>query len=453
MNRDYEWLFEHSEIAMIILDKCGRYLDHNKAYRELMGYSEKESLTHFHPEDVSAKIQPNGKTAEENVAYNNAKAFKDGRYEFPWLHERPDGTQFMSLVVLERIFYHDQECLWVTIHDIDEQDKVKRLVKEKVEALERNHKMMESIFSSASEGMVVINHEKSIIKCNKRLLEIIGIEEEVLVGHTIEDFFVNKEAYDFFTENYRVAILNGELDAVEYQFKKRCGEKIWCTIAGCRLYDQAEDKVYGTLWMLEDVTERKRLSEALEEQYLIAKDANPLTGLPGNNSIMARLRRAVENNEEVCFFYLDLDHFKSYNDKYGFVNGDNVLKMLAKLLENALKFLDKDGTFVGNVGGDDFVMLFNSSYMVQVAMAIVKAFDMKIKSHYSKEDIEKDHIVAVDRDGREKVFPIMSLSIAGVDLRDVRNLETLEVIDICTELKKKAKSIDGSCYIFNKRKA
>lgn len=453
MNRDYEWLFEHSNVAMVLLDQKGRYLDHNKAYRELMGYTDRNELFHFHQENVSARIQPNGKSSKVIFANNLARAFKEGRYEFAWLHERTDGVQFMSLVVLEKVIYREQECLLVTIQDIDEKDKVKRLVKEQVEEIRIKNSMLEAIFTNAREGMLVIDRDENIIKCNQRIQEIIGCSEAILCSKGIRQFFVDDTSYTNFRRNYIKAILDDGLGVVEYEFKNYKGEKIWCTLSGCRLYGKKNQKENATLWMVEDTTEQKRMAKALEVQYQIAKDASPLTGLPGNNSIMAYLSRIVSNKENMCILYIDIDNFKSFNDKYGFANGDNVLKMVGNMIKDIVDGTKSLSSFVGHIGGDDFVVSIDSSYMVQTAMAIVQEFDRCIGMYYSNEDMKMKSIVAIDRDGIKKIFPLMSISIAGVDLRDVRQLEYLEIIDICTELKKKAKSIDGSCYVFNKRKA
>ncbi len=450
--RDYQFLFEASDTAMIILNKDGMYLDHNQAYREMMGYTDKDDLIQFHPEDVSAQYQPNGVRSEAQVAINNGKAFTLGRYEFPWLHERPDGTQFMSYVILEKLVYDGQDCLWVRIHDIDEKEKINRLVEETTREIINENSELNVIFQNSLVGLVHIDDERIIRKCNPRFIEIFeGESKSQIIGQKTRLLYKSDEDYNEFGRFYKDALSDGDSFRIEYEFAKLNGKPMWCALSGSSLNYRDSYGIDGIIWVIDDITKQKEMEKALAEQYTIARDANPLTGLPGNNTIKKRIKTATEQESECCILYVDLDDFKAYNDKYGFAKGDDVIKFIADLLVDVLGRMDVGRQFIGHIGGDDFVMIFHHSYMMEVVDNLIKDFDQGIRAFYNEEDIEAKQIISTNRKGEMKTFPIMGVSIAGVTLKDVRELNHIQVIDMCVELKKQAKMTQGSCFAANRR--
>lgn len=197
-----------------------------------------------------------------------------------------------------------------------------------------------------------------------------------------------------------------------------------------------------------------KLTEALMELkrlYNIALDANPITGLPGNNSIKQAITTAIEANQEAFIFYADLDNFKAYNDDYGFANGDKVILFTSSLLQAVMKEFAITEGFTGHIGGDDFVLIIEKSKALDFAGRLIERFDQGIKEYYNDEDRANGYIVSINRKGEETNFPFVSISIAGVDLsqRDYSNY--LQVSDICVELKHKAKQTAGSCLVIDQR--
>lgn len=197
-----------------------------------------------------------------------------------------------------------------------------------------------------------------------------------------------------------------------------------------------------------------KLTEALMELkrlYNIALDANPITGLPGNNSIKQAITKAIEANQEAFVFYADLDNFKAYNDDYGFANGDKVILFTSSLLQAVMKEFAITEGFTGHIGGDDFVLIIEKSKALDFAGRLIERFDQGIKEYYNDEDRANGYIVSINRKGEETNFPFVSISIAGVDLsqRDYSNY--LQVSDICVELKHKAKQTAGSCLVIDQR--
>ncbi len=193
--------------------------------------------------------------------------------------------------------------------------------------------------------------------------------------------------------------------------------------------------------------------EKLQELYDMALDANPMTNLPGNNTIIGRIRSAVEHGEDLCVLYTDLDNFKAYNDNYGFARGDEIILYTAHLLEKTVKEFGCRDCFTGHIGGDDFVLLIPAELAESIPAHIIECFDRDIPGFYSDEDRETGSIVSKNRAGETRRFPIMSISIAGVLLKDSPYGNHLKVIDACTDLKKKAKKTTGSCFCLNERRS
>ncbi|WP_373020594.1 diguanylate cyclase [Thiomicrorhabdus sp.] len=143
---DYRYLFETSELAMIIHDASnGLYLDYNQAYYRLMGYEKKSELKNFHPSDVSPEFQPDGQTSREKADKMIALAIEKGEHSFEWMHQRTDGYKFLSLVTLSVIPFNNQKALRAVIRDITETRKLERLVEEKTHELALKNEALEQL--------------------------------------------------------------------------------------------------------------------------------------------------------------------------------------------------------------------------------------------------------------------------------------------------------------------
>lgn len=190
----------------------------------------------------------------------------------------------------------------------------------------------------------------------------------------------------------------------------------------------------------------------LERLNQFALDANPMTQLPGNNSIRIRIEKALEKNEKVCVIYSDLDNFKAFNDKYGFSAGDDVIIFTANVILDATKALGNKASFCGHIGGDDFIALAPSDEAHRVVDSIIRKFDEGIREFYSKEDLAQKYIRSINRQGHPQDFPIMSISLAGVDFSTGNYQQYIQINDMCAETKKRAKAIVGSNFILDQRK-
>jgi len=203
-------------------------------------------------------------------------------------------------------------------------------------------------------------------------------------------------------------------------------------------------RVKNQLQLCSAINELQRLNR-------LALDANPNTGLPGNNSIMDELRRVLVEDEAVTVVYADLDNFKVYNDLYGFAKGDDLIVFTANVIRVSLQIAGCGDSFLGHVGGDDFVFIVPATKCREVADEIISRIDKGIREFYSTEDLERGQVVATDREGNEKHYPFASLSLGAIDLTRRKLSTPHEIIDICTETKKAAKARQGSNLFLDQR--
>ncbi|MBZ0155700.1 MAG: diguanylate cyclase [Alphaproteobacteria bacterium] len=181
-------------------------------------------------------------------------------------------------------------------------------------------------------------------------------------------------------------------------------------------------------------------------------EVNPLTRLPGNITISKQLQKRLDAGEIFGLAYADLDHFKPYNDRYGFSRGDEVLKMLGRLILNSVKEKQPLGSFVGHIGGDDFIYIMDYSDIEAVSHIIGSNFDRIIPTFYDAEDRARGYIESVDREGEARTFPLISLSI-GITHNKFRKFTHYgEMAEVASEMKKYAKSIKGSCCKMDRRR-
>jgi len=210
------------------------------------------------------------------------------------------------------------------------------------------------------------------------------------------------------------------------------------------------------------VTRDGRLSGIISVQRLldtltrvrveIAKGANPLTGLPGNVAIEQRFSQICRQDLNCAMIYIDLDNFKSYNDRYGFEKGDEVILFTARLLQSVLKKYGSKNAFVGHIGGDDFVLFVDYESAEFICRKIVRYFDRLIPGFYNEEDRKRKKIRGYSRDGELACFPIISISLAIVkcssECRDFKDFSRK-----ASQLKRYAKSIQGSVFVKDRREA
>ncbi len=150
-----------------------------------------------------------------------------------------------------------------------------------------------------------------------------------------------------------------------------------------------------------------------EKNLALARDQNPLTRLPGNTLIYEVLSQALQSGDyDNTIGYFDFDHFKPFNDCYGFRAGDRAILLFAELFQ---KLMLREGTFLGHIGGDDFFALVKQTPLVQLVPLVselVSRFASDVSSLYTEVDRQRGFIEANDRLGRTRRFPLLTVSAA-----------------------------------------
>ena len=227
----------------------------------------------------------------------------------------------------------------------------------------------------------------------------------------------------------------------------------------CTAYSEKQTKLKGLSMGIDDYLIKPvdtdeliaRIRMILKRNKLVL-DTNPLSKLPGNPSIQARVEREIQKGSKFAVLYLDLNNFKAYNDTYGFEAGDRILKATANLLVKLTIQNENSKDFIGHIGGDDFIVITEFTKCEELARRIVSTFDEIAPSFYSKSDRERGFIMSTDRQGNIKKFPFLSISI-GVVNNMYRPLASFaQVSNIGTELKKGAKAAGKSHFIVDRRK-
>jgi diguanylate cyclase (GGDEF)-like protein len=177
-------------------------------------------------------------------------------------------------------------------------------------------------------------------------------------------------------------------------------------------------------------------------------DNNPLTRLPGNTSIQRAIEKVLGKPMAVC--YIDINHFKPYNDVYGFSRGDEVLRMLARVMSNAVK--ESGGGFAGHIGGDDFVFILPFERAETVCKTIISNFNVIAADLFEEQEKANGYYVGTNRKGQEEKFPLLSIAIGVVPTELSKFNHYGKVSETAAELKKLAKKSNESCYVLDQRK-
>lgn len=194
-----------------------------------------------------------------------------------------------------------------------------------------------------------------------------------------------------------------------------------------------------------------RVRSALRRHREI-REVSPLTGLPGNARILAEIADWVRRGEPFALGYIDIDQFKSVNDAYGFVRGDEFIQSLAGSLHRAAQAAGPPHAFIGHVGGDDFIFMADMLLVAPITRHAIAEFETRAAALCDETDAENGYIETLDRQGKAIRARLPTLSI-GVALSGQRHFsDSREVVAVATEMKSVAKSYPGSHVAYDRRR-
>lgn len=190
------------------------------------------------------------------------------------------------------------------------------------------------------------------------------------------------------------------------------------------------------------------MREITQMQITAARYANPLTQLPGNVPINEHMDRLLQSDTQFCACYCDLDSFKPFNDVYGYRKGDDVIQMTGKILS---EHCDPDRDFIGHIGGDDFMVLFQSENWEQRCRAMLAAFESAIQHYYSIDDRDRGGYIGEDRQGRKVFHALISLSLGVVKVSPGQYYSHHQIATAAADAKKQSKKIHGNSLFIDRR--
>ncbi|HEY6826587.1 MAG TPA: diguanylate cyclase, partial [Gemmatimonadaceae bacterium] len=213
-------------------------------------------------------------------------------------------------------------------------------------------------------------------------------------------------------------------------------------------YEAGADEVLSPL--VDPAEQRARL-DALVVRTERDVAVHPSTRLPGTNEIEREIRRRLDADAVFAVCYADLDHFKEFNDRYSYYEGDRVIRMLARILHDVVKGICGTAGFVGHIGGDDFLFIIPLDAVGEVCEEIVSIFDALVPYQYSEQDRRAGYYFGKDRRGQLHRVPLMTLSIGIVTNEKRHFTHAAQVSALATEMKSYAKTLPGSVFSIDRR--
>ena len=207
------------------------------------------------------------------------------------------------------------------------------------------------------------------------------------------------------------------------------------------------DEVFGP--DMADEEQRVRIELTLERADRDVS-VHPTTRLPGTVQIERDIAERMKRGEAFAVCYADIDHFKEFNDRYGYTEGDRVILIVSRILRDVVRAHAPTG-FIGHIGGDDYIFIVPRESATICCEEIIEVFDELMPFNYSEDDRERRYFLGKDRRGNVYRVPLMSLSI-GVVTNDRRVFEhTARVGELASEMKAYAKTLPGSVFAVDRR--
>ena len=311
--------------------------------------------------------------------------------------------------------------------------------------------------TTAREVVLVVDDDDQMLRLVKRVLERAGFDC-VPVG---DGSAAHEAAVDWRPDIILLDLMLGSvtgdeiLAEIRRDFRTRLIPVVFLTVRS-----SLKDKVEHLLAGADDYVTKPFIPEELVARLRAVitrstntRDLNPLTGMSGNTDILREINRRLLSNERFAVLYPDIDTFKSYNDHYGFLRGDDVIKTLAVIILEVLEAHYSPEHFGGHVGGDDFVILTEPSIAEVIADEVTRRFDEAVPGLYDPQDRENGWIEYEDRTGGQIRTGLVSVSI-GIVVAEPGSYDSAAALaSRAAEVKGVAKRMPGSRWVVDRRRA
>jgi len=285
------------------------------------------------------------------------------------------------------------------------------------------------------------NHVKSVCICEH------GQPVGIMMKHNLDAYMSGKYGYALFSNRSISKIMNTKPLIVDYFTP--------INVVAKKAMERTDDELYDDIVVTKGskyfgLVSMKRIFEyTLMYEKNNAREQNPLTGLPGNPIITRVLKDIVSFESFSCIIYVDINEFKIYNDVYGFEMGDNMIKLVSNILKEEVKEKYPYSSFIGHIGGDDFIILFHGEMKKchDLCKVILSRFESERMAYFNKDHINQNQIISEDRYGISRAFNLTSLALSGIygDLSKYPSPEMLS--ENLARLKKKVKKNNGNQYL------
>ena len=214
-----------------------------------------------------------------------------------------------------------------------------------------------------------------------------------------------------------------------------------------RAFDVGVDDYITKPFYTDELLARVRAQiRRVQQNYL-----SPLIGLPGGLQAELAIKQRINNTEPWSILYLDLDNFKAFNDVYGFLTGNDIIRLVGRICQRVVREYGNPGDFVGHIGGDDFVVVTTPERANLLCKYINEGYKAESITYFRPEDLRRGFISGVDRKGRPYQFPLVSLSIGVVDSFMRRPCSIEEFSYLAAEAKSYAKQSTSNMYRLSSR--
>lgn len=282
------------------------------------------------------------------------------------------------------------------------------------------------------------------LRLNPTITDFTVVEDDLAVGFMtrtdLNELLGGRYGFTIHAKKNIRQIINADFLRVNYNMPVDQVSRLAMQRPTKRLYNPIVVEQKGKY--LGIVTVKDLLDTCTKIEVDTAIHCNPLTRLPGNLLIEKEITDRVFGDAPYCITYYDIDHFKAYNDAYGFQNGDIMLALVADTLK---KCATRD-EFIGHIGGDDFIVIHDYHEGEDFCKSVIGEFSSQVLTLYHDNDVKNGYIISKNRNGVTENFPIASISIAGISNKEraYRNIDDFSR-DIA-QLKKKCKQQSGNYF-------